>query len=254
MERKGVALVTGAGGDMGRAEAIALARHRKMDIAVIYRSSSQDAETTVAACRSVGVQARAFGADLRESGAVRGLVEQVREAMGPISVLVNNAGAMGATFNSTLVEMEPEIWREMIEAHLTSSFLCIKYCAPDMIGAGWGRIINTSSIHGRTGGRATLGAYGAAKAGIEALTKTAARELGAHGITSNCIAPGFVATARLKSYMSEERITQLGQQIPVGRIASPDEIASVVAFLASDEASYVNGAVIDVNGGRTEYL
>lgn len=254
MERKGVALVTGAGGDIGRAEAIAIARHRKMDIAVAYRSNLQEAEATVAACRDIGVRAQAFGADLRESAAVQGLVRQVREAMGPISVLVNNAGAMGATFNATLVEMEPEIWREMIEAHLTSSFLCIKYCAPDMIKAGWGRIVNTSSIHGRTGGRATLGAYGAAKAGVEAITKTAARELGAFGITSNCIAPGFVGTARLKSYMSEDRISQLSQQIPVGRIASPEEVASVVAFLASDEASYVNGAIVDVNGGRTEYL
>lgn len=254
MKRKGVALVTGAGGDIGRAEAIALARHQNMDIAVVYRSSPQDAEATAAACRDAGVQARTFRAELRESEAVRNLVGQVREAMGPIGVLVNNAGAMGSAFNATLVDMEPELWREMIEAHLTSSFLCIKYCAPDMIASGWGRIVNTSSIHGRTGGRATLGAYGAAKAGVEALTKTAARELGGYGITSNCVAPGFVGTARLKSYMSEERIAQLSQQIPVGRIASPQEIASVVAFLASEEAAYVNGAIIDVNGGRSEYL
>lgn len=254
MKRKGVAVVTGAGGDIGRAEAVALARNHKFDIAVVYRSSLEEAEATVAACRTIGVRAQAFGADLREAEAVEGLVREVRKTMGPISVLVNNAGAMGASFNATLVEIEPRVWREMIEAHLTSSFLCIKYCAPDMIAGGWGRIVNTSSIHGRTGGRATLGAYGAAKAGIEALTKTAARELGGSGITSNCVAPGFVGTARLKSYMSEERIEQLSQQIPVGRIARPEEVASVVAFLASDEAAYVNGAVVDVNGGRAEYL
>ncbi|MGE3700737.1 MAG: SDR family NAD(P)-dependent oxidoreductase [Hyphomicrobiaceae bacterium] len=253
MASHGVALVTGGGGGIGRAEALELAR-RNVDIAIVYRSNLQEAETTAAACREIGVRAGTFHANLTDSDAVQRMVDQVIRSLGKIGILVNNAGAMGSGFNSTLVDMEPAIWREMIDAHLTSTYLCIKHCSRDMMAVGWGRVINTSSIHGRVGGRSTLGAYGAAKAAIEALTKTAARELGPHGITCNCVAPGFVGTDRLMSYMAEERIRQLSEQVPVGRIARPEEIASVVAFLASREASYVNGAIVDINGWRTEYL
>jgi 3-oxoacyl-[acyl-carrier protein] reductase len=118
----------------------------------------------------------------------------------------------------------------------------------------WGRIVNTSSIHGRVGGRASLGHYGAAKAGIVALTRTAARELGPQGITANVVAPGFIRTPALEGVLTADRLRALAGQVPLGRIGEPAEIAAAVAFLASDEASYVNGAVLDVNGGRTEYV
>jgi 3-oxoacyl-[acyl-carrier protein] reductase len=123
-----------------------------------------------------------------------------------------------------------------------------------MVARGWGRIVNTSSIHGRVGGRVSLGHYGAAKAGVVALTKTAARELGPRGVTANVIAPGFIRTPALESVLPADRLRALAAQVPLGRIGEPVEIAAAVAFLASDEASYVNGAVLDVNGGRIEYV
>jgi 3-oxoacyl-[acyl-carrier protein] reductase len=142
----------------------------------------------------------------------------------------------------------------MLGNHLRSAFLCIKYAAPHMVRRGWGRIINTSSIHGRVGGRPTLGHYGAAKAGVIALTMTAARELGPKGITANVIAPGFIGTETLRQILDPPRLEKVQQQIPLGRIGEPPEIGRVVAFLASEAASYVNGAVIDLTGGRLEYF
>jgi NAD(P)-dependent dehydrogenase (short-subunit alcohol dehydrogenase family) len=115
-------------------------------------------------------------------------------------------------------------------------------------------VINTSSIHGRIGGRPTLGHYAAAKAGVIALTRTAARELGPHGITVNAISPGYVDTERLGTTLPRERLEALARQIPVGRIGTPAEVGAAVAFLASDAAGFVNGAVLDITGGRMEYL
>ena len=132
------------------------------------------------------------------------------------------------------------------------SFLCIKHAAPVMIARGWGRIVNTASIHGRVGGRPTLGHYGAAKAGVIALTRTAARELGGHGITVNVVSPGFVNTDQLEASLGSERLRVLAGQVPLGRIGDPEEVAAAVVFLASEAASYVNGAVLDVHGGRME--
>jgi len=144
--------------------------------------------------------------------------------------------------------MPEELWDFMIGNHLRSAFLCIKYAAPHMIAQGWGRIINTSSIHGRVGGRPSLGHYGAAKAGVVALTMTAARELGPKGITANVIAPGFIGTETLRGILAPPTLEKLQQQIPLGRIGEPVEVGRVVAFLASEAASYLNGAVLDISG------
>jgi 3-oxoacyl-[acyl-carrier protein] reductase len=142
----------------------------------------------------------------------------------------------------------------MLGNHLKSAFLCIKYAAPHMVKQGWGRIINTSSIHGRVGGRAGLGHYGAAKAGVVALTMTAARELGPKGITANVVAPGFIGTDTLRGILPTATLEKLKQQIPLGRIGEPPEVGRVVAFLASEAASYLNGAVLDITGGRLEFF
>jgi 3-oxoacyl-[acyl-carrier protein] reductase len=152
------------------------------------------------------------------------------------------------------VDMPEDLWDFMIGNHLKSAFLCIKYAAPHMIAHGWGRIINTSSIHGRVGGRPSLGHYGAAKAGVVALTMTAARELGPKGITANVIAPGFIGTETLRGILAPATLEKLQQQIPLGRIGEPQEVGRVVAFLASEAASYLNGAVLDISGGRLEYF
>jgi 3-oxoacyl-[acyl-carrier protein] reductase len=185
---------------------------------------------------------------------VRRLMEATVTAFGRLDILVNNAGTTGPQFNKPLVEMPEETWDFMVGNHLKSVFLCIKYAAPCMIERGWGRIINTSSIHGRVGGRASLGHYGAAKAGVVALTMTAARELGPKGITANVIAPGFIGTETLRGILAPATLEKLQQQIPLGRIGEPAEVGRVVAFLASEAASYLNGAVLDISGGRLEYF
>jgi 3-oxoacyl-[acyl-carrier protein] reductase len=161
---------------------------------------------------------------------------------------------IGPDLNRPLVELSEELWHRMLDSHLTGTFLCIKHAAPVMIARGWGRIVNTASIHGRVGGRPTLGHYGAAKAGVIALTRTAARELGGHGVTVNAVSPGFVRTHQLEGTLGPDRLRALAGQVPLGRIGDPEEVAAAVVFLASEAASYVNGAVLDVHGGRMEYV
>jgi NAD(P)-dependent dehydrogenase (short-subunit alcohol dehydrogenase family) len=248
-----VALVTGGAAGIGRAEAIALAE-AGLDVAVLAHVDLAGAEATAGRCRTLGRQAVVVRADVRRSDEVRAAVDEVVGRLGRLDVLVNNAGALGAELNAPLLELPEAAWRLMLDSHLTGTFLCIQEAAPHMVRRGWGRVINTSSIHGRIGGRATLGHYGAAKAGVIALTRTAARELGPHGVTVNAVAPGYVDTERLGATLPRERLEILARQIPVGRIGAPAEIAAVVAFLASDAAAFVNGAVLDVNGGRMEYV
>jgi 3-oxoacyl-[acyl-carrier protein] reductase len=246
-------MVTGGSGGIGRAEAVALAR-AGVDVAVVGHTNMGDAEETARQCCDSGRRAVIVQADVRKSEDVRRAVDAVVEAFGRLDILVNNAGVLGGDLNKPLIELSEEAWHLMLDSHLTGTFLCVKYAAPVMMRRGWGRIVNTASIHGRVGGRPTVGHYGAAKAGIIALTRTAARELGPHGITCNVVSPGFVRTDRLASYLPQERLAALARQVPLGRIAEPEEIAATVAFLASDAASYVNGAVLDVHGGRMEYV
>jgi 3-oxoacyl-[acyl-carrier protein] reductase len=248
-----VALVTGGAAGIGRAEAIALAE-AGVDVAVLGHTDMAGAEETARRCRALGRRTVVVQADVRRSEEVRHAVDEVVHGLGRLDILVNNAGALGAHLNVPLLELDETTWHLMLDSHLTGTFLCIKHAAPHMIRRSWGRIVNTSSIHGRIGGRATLGHYGAAKAGVVALTRTAARELGPHGITVNSVAPGYVDTERLGSALSRERLDALARQIPLGRIGTPADIAAAVVFLASDGAAYVNGAVLDINGGRMEYV
>jgi 3-oxoacyl-[acyl-carrier protein] reductase len=248
-----VALVTGGAAGIGRAEAVALAE-AGADVAVLGHTDLAGAEETARRCRALGRRAAVVQADVRRSEEVRRAVDEVVRHLGRLDILVNNAGALGSHLNVPLLELDETTWHLMLDSHLTGTFLCLKHAAPHMVRQRWGRVINTSSIHGRIGGRPTLGHYGAAKAGIIALTRTAARELGPHGVTVNVVAPGFVDTERLGATLSRERLEALARQIPVGRIGAPAEIAAAVAFLASDAAAFVNGAVLDVNGGRMEYV
>jgi 3-oxoacyl-[acyl-carrier protein] reductase len=248
-----VALVTGAAAGIGRAEAVALAE-AGADVAVLAHTDLTGAEETARRCRALGRRAAVVQADVRRSEEVRHAVDEVVHGLGRLDILVNNAGALGAHLNVPLLELDETTWHLMLDSHLTGTFLCIKHAAPHMVRRRWGRIVNTSSIHGRIGGRATLGHYGAAKAGIIALARTAARELGPHGITVNTVAPGYVDTERLGSVLPRERLDALARQVPLGRIGMPADIAAAVVFLTSDGAGFVNGAVLDINGGRMEYV
>ena len=248
-----VAIVTGGSKGLGQAEAEALAAEGAA-VVVATAKSVREAEQVVRGLLDKGCRAISVQADVSQAAEVQRLVETTLRTFGRLDVLVNNAGTTGPHLNKPIVEMPEDLWDFMIGNHLRSVFLCIKYAAPHMIKQGWGRIISTSSIHGRVGGRPTLGHYGAAKAGVIALTMTAARELGPKGITANVIAPGFIGTETLRGILSPERLQKLEQQIPLGRIGEPAEVGRAVAFLASEAASYINGAVVDLNGGRMEYF
>jgi 3-oxoacyl-[acyl-carrier protein] reductase len=251
--RDRVAIVTGGSKGLGRAEAEALAAEGAA-VVIATAKSVAEAEQVVRGLLDKGGRAISVQADVSRAEDVQRLVQTAVKTFGRIDILVNNAGTTGPHLNKPLVDLPEELWDFMMANHLKSAFLCIKYAAPHMIAQGWGRIINTSSIHGRVGGRPSLGHYGAAKAGVVALTMTAARELGPKGITANVIAPGFIGTDTLRGILSPQTLEKLAQQIPLGRIGEPVEIGRVVAFLASDAASYLNGAVLDVSGGRLEYF
>jgi 3-oxoacyl-[acyl-carrier protein] reductase len=251
--RDRVAIVTGGSKGLGRAEAEALAAEG-VAVAVATAKSTAEADRVARGILDRGGRAIAIQADASCSEDVQRMVESTVRAFGRLDILVNNAGTTGPHLNKPLVDMPEDLWDFMLGNHLKSAFLCIKHAAPHMITQGWGRIINTSSVHGRVGGRASLGHYGAAKAGVVALTMTAARELGPKGITVNVIAPGFIGTDTLRGILAPATLEKLAQQIPLGRIGEPAEVGRVVAFLASEAASYLNGVVLDISGGRLEYF
>lgn len=251
--RDRVAIVTGGSKGLGRAEAEALAAEGAA-VVVATAKSVAEGEQVVRGVLDKGGRAISVQADVSRTEDVQRLVQTTMKTFGRLDILVNNAGTTGPHLNKPLVEMPEDLWDFMVQNHLKSAFLCIKYAAPHMVAQGWGRIINTSSIHGRVGGRPSLGHYGAAKAGVVALTMTAARELGPKGVTANVIAPGFIGTETLRGILAQSTLEKLQQQIPLGRIGEPAEVARVVVFLASEAASYLNGAVLDISGGRLEYF
>jgi len=248
-----VAIVTGGSRGLGRAEAEALAAEGAA-VVVAAAKSMAEADGLARELQAKGGRAVSIQADVTRSADVERLVATTLKVFGRLDILVNNAGTTGPQYNKPIVDMPEELWDFMIGNHLKSAFLCIKYAAPQMIRQGWGRIINTSSVHGRVGGRPTLSHYGAAKAGVVALTMTAARELGPKGITANVIAPGFIGTPTLRGILAPPTLEKLSQQIPLGRIGEPAEVGRVVTFLASEAASYLNGVVLDISGGRLEYF
>ncbi len=248
-----VAIVTGGSKGLGQAEAEALAAEGAAVVVATARSV-READQVARTLQDRGCRAISVQADVSQTADVQRLVEATVKTFGRLDILVNNAGTTGPHLNKPLVDLPEDLWEFMIGNHLRSVFLCIKYAAPHMVKQGWGRIVNTSSIHGRVGGRPSLGHYGAAKAGVIALTMTAARELGPKGITANVIAPGFIGTEALRSVLAPQTLEKLQQQIPLGRIGEPAEVGRLVAFLASEAASFVNGAVVDITGGRLEYF
>ncbi|HPB57227.1 MAG TPA: 3-oxoacyl-ACP reductase FabG [Bacteroidales bacterium] len=172
--------------------------------------------------------------------------KKVFEKFGRIDILVNNAGI---TRDSTLKKMTPELWQQVIDVNLTGVFYCTKVVSEYMLQNGWGRILNASSVVALYGNFGQTN-YTATKSGLIGMTKTLARELGRKGITVNCVAPGFIATEMVAA-MPENVLDAMKAKVPVGRLGEPSEIASAYAFLASDEAAYINGTVLSVDGGMT---
>ena len=238
-----VALITGGSRGIGRVIAETLAKSG-YDIAICYSGNESAAQETIALCKKHGVQAIYVKADVSNSEDVANMFSEIKSLLGPVDVLVNNAGI---TKDGLLLRMSEDDFKAVVDINLKGSFLCTKAAIKDMLKAKKGRIVNITSIVGVTG-NAGQANYSASKAGLIGFTKSVAREYGSKGITVNAVAPGFIQTAMTDSLPEEVKKAYLSQ-IPVGRFGTSEDVASVVEFLASEKAAYVTGQVIEVTGG-----
>ncbi|AOZ94186.1 3-oxoacyl-[acyl-carrier-protein] reductase [Paenibacillus crassostreae] len=238
-----VALVTGASRGIGRSIALTLA-DLGANIVVNYSGSEAAAQEVVTEIQALGVEALALKANVGVGEQAENLVKETINTWGRIDILVNNAGI---TRDNLIMRMKEEEFDQVIETNLKGVFNCLKAVTRPMMKQRYGRIINISSVVGVLG-NAGQANYVAAKAGVIGLTKSAARELASRGITVNCVAPGFIDTDMTKE-LPEDLRSKLIADIPLARLGQPEEIANVVAFLASDSASYMTGQTLHVDGG-----
>ena len=242
-----VALVTGAGGGIGKAAAMELAR-RGASVAVNYRRNKDGAAAAVTAIQDAGREARAYAADVTDPADVRSLVQSVERDFGGIDILVNNAGDM--IQRRTLAELTPDGVRAVLDVNVLSTILCCQAVAPGMATRRSGIIINMSSLAAHNGGGPGAWIYAAAKAAIIAVTKGLAKELAPQGIRVNCVSPGLIGATEFHGrFTSPDAFAAAEKTVPVGRAGLPEEVARVIAFLASDDASYLAGETIEINGG-----
>jgi len=237
------ALVTGASRGIGKAIAMELAL-QGADVAINYNKSAEKAEEVASEIRAMGRNAITIKADVSKFEEAEELVKKTNEEFGQIDILVNNAGI---TKDTLLLKMKEEQFDDVISANLKSAFNCTKASIKLMIKKRYGRIINVASVVGITG-NAGQANYAASKAGVIGFTKSTAIEIGARGITVNAIAPGYIETD-MTDDLNEKVKEQLLGQIPLKKLGQPKDVANLVAFLASDNAEYITGQVIKVDGG-----
>jgi NAD(P)-dependent dehydrogenase (short-subunit alcohol dehydrogenase family) len=225
-------VVTGGARGIGEA-VVRLAREMGAHVAVLDLAPAAFADCSVEC-------------DVTSAAAVASAFEQVRRAIGPVDTLVNNAGIAPP---GRLEEMSPELWDTTLAVDLTSVFHCVRAALPQLREHGGGTVTNVGSIAGRHRSFTASAAYAAAKGGVIALTRQLAHEFAAEGVRVNCVCPGLVGTDIIRRNVTDERRAALAATIPLGRLATPAEVATTICFLASEAASYVTGAILDVNGG-----
>ena len=237
------AVVTGGSRGIGRAVCLELAA-RGANVVLCYSGSEAAAQETAAACEQLGAKALALRCDVSDAQAVKAMMKQAVSAFGRIDILVNNAGI---TRDGFLLMMKEADFDAVLDTNLKGTYLCLRAVVHTMMKQGYGRIVNISSVTGLRG-NAGQANYAASKAGVIGLTKSAARELAFKNITVNAVAPGFIETDMTAALPPENRKALLAQ-IPAGRLGQAQEVARAVAFLASDDAAYITGQVLAVDGG-----
>jgi len=238
-----VALVTGGATGIGASTVTAMAES-KITVALQYSSSETQAKQIAEQLNGKGAKVEIFQADLSQKASAEKLVAAVKAKLGEIDILINNAGLMT---DASIIEMSDELWDQALNINLTAAFKLIRACAPSMVAKKWGRIINISSQVALTGS-ANHAHYATAKAGLLGLTYSAAKEYGASGVTVNAVLPGRIETNMI-AQRSIGRLDEWLAQTPLNRLGRPDEVAGMINFLASEMASYITGASINVNGG-----
>ncbi len=241
-EQKKIALVTGASRGIGRAIALRLGADGMTVIGTA--TSDKGAEAIATTLAEAGIEGTGMRLDVADEASVEQVLKAIAEQFGTVTVLVNNAGI---TRDNLLMRMKPEEWQAVIDTNLGSLYRVCKACLRPMMKAKTGRIINIASVVGASGNAGQTN-YAAAKAGMIGFTKSLAQEIGSRGITVNAVAPGFIDTDMTRELPEAQREALLSA-IPLGRLGQPEEIAAAVAFLASDEAGYVTGTTLHVNGG-----
>jgi 3-oxoacyl-[acyl-carrier protein] reductase len=235
-------IVTGAGQGIGRSIALKMAQEGA-DV-VIAEMNPDTGNQTKKEVEALGRKALCFPVDVADQKQVRGMVEEVLKIWGKIDILVNNAGF---DRGATLLKVKEEDWDAVLGVHLKGTFNCIQAVAPHMVENGYGKIVNISSVWGKSGAVSEI-SYSAAKAGIIGLTKSVARELGRYQVNVNVVLPGLILTPTV-SKMAEKYLNMIIEITPLRRAGKSEEVANVVAFLASDEASFMTGAAVEVSGG-----
>jgi 3-oxoacyl-[acyl-carrier protein] reductase len=240
------ALVTGSGVGIGR-EVVKLLASRGAFVGVHFRTSQVEAEETLEHVKAAGGDGILIEGDISNEASANAIVDDFVKAAGRLDVLVNNAGA--PIDHASIEDCSTELWQQVIGTNLTGTFFVTRRAIPHLKATGNGAIVNNLSLSVQTGGANGAGAYAAAKGGIQVMTRTLAREL-APEVRTNAVMPGVIETRHHEVFSTPERMAEYRKQTPLGRNGTPEEVAATITFLASDDASFMNGSLVDINGGR----